>query len=202
MELIALLSDIKEYVEQLFKQSNPIHLCYHNLQHTKKVVGHCSEIGAFYQLDEESTFILHTAAWFHDTGHLLGYLQGHEDASIAIMQVYFKANQFGVANSIIDDIEKCILSTKNTVLPTCALEKILCDADTYHFGTYEFKEVDPLVEREIELRTGKFYQDWDRKTLHMLETHQFFTAYCLDRLSRGKQANIDYIKQRIAVKCS
>jgi len=73
-------------------------------------------------------------------------------------------------------------------------EKILCDADTYHFGSPEFRQTDLLVKKEIELLTGSKTVEWTKHTITMLEKHQFYTGYCKERLEAGKAENLAWLR--------
>ncbi len=77
------------------------------------------------------------------------------------------------------------------------IQEIIKDADTYHFGLPEFKKVDKLMKKEMEMRNlNTMVMDWKRNTLALLETHQYYTSYCKELLDTGKQKNIDKIKKK------
>jgi HD superfamily phosphodiesterase len=82
MQTNSLLSEIGSYVERLFRICNKPYLLYHNLDHTLQVVQHTKEIAGHYPLDANSLFSVVAAAWFHDTGHLTGESEGHEERSV------------------------------------------------------------------------------------------------------------------------
>jgi hypothetical protein len=92
------------------------------------------------------------------------------------------------------------MATRAPRSPATLLEEIVCDADTYHFGTKEFKETNKLVLKELELKNGgrldrqRAYRD----AIEMLEEHTFFTSYCKDLLEEPKQKNIKKLKKKIA----
>jgi hypothetical protein len=48
---------------------------------------------------------------------------------------------------------------------------------------------------ELEARLSVQITDKAKKTLQLLESHQFYTAYCRDLLTKGKLANIEFIKR-------
>jgi hypothetical protein len=75
------------------------------------------------------------------------------------------------------------------------LEKILCDADLYHLGTEEFKKTNEKVKQETELRTNSKIDNWTENSIKFLKTHKYFTDYCRQRLTSGKEENIRYLKQ-------
>ena len=61
---------------------------------------------------------------------------------------------------LVEEIGQCIMATKRDSIPVSVTERIICDADTYHFGTPEFKRTDPLIRKEIELLTGSDQTGW------------------------------------------
>ena len=187
-----LLTEVEDHVNTLFKEHKNDSLAYHNIEHTRKVVQHANEIGTFYQLDEESLFILSAAAWFHDVGYLFTGTKDHERTGVEIMKEFFSNKN--LPSNVTDNIERCIMATKKLAHPIHLLERILCDADTYHFGTPEFKKTDSLVRKEIELQSGSTPMGWAARTITMLRNHKFQTAYCNDRLSSGKEENIRWLE--------
>jgi len=195
MEISKTLADIERMVEELFRVNDRPYLLYHNINHTRNVVKRAQEIAAIYALNNESLFVLLAAAWFHDTGHLFGSMEKHEEMSVYIMRMYLVDL---VDEQMLDDIGDCIMATNITSKPVTLIEKILCDADTYHFGTTEFHQTDPIVWLELEKRLGRVIYRKDEKSLHLLELHTFNTPYCLTHLSQGKQENMAWLKQKIA----
>jgi len=189
----------EEYVTGLFEKVHNPKLVYHNLGHTKTVVERSEEIAEHYHLTEKDMMILGVAAWFHDTGHLFTSAAHHEEKSVELM----KGFMINYANDteLISEIEKAILSTRVPRHPANLLQQILCDADTYHFGTKEFKESNKLVKEECTLREGRIGKidkyDWDKSALKMLESHQYYTTYCLDLLEEQKQLNMKKLKKKI-----
>jgi predicted metal-dependent HD superfamily phosphohydrolase len=186
-------SEIEKHVISLFQNNPNGKLIYHNLEHTRRVVQRTEEIASFYkQIDEETLFICRAAAWFHDTGYLFGGAANHEQESVHLMTRFFLAHDYSPAFA--EKIMHTIMATKPLAVPFSPPEKILCDADTYHFGTAEFKITDQLVKREIELTTGSAPTDWTQHTIAMLKNHRFYTSYCIDRLESGKRRNIAWLE--------
>ncbi len=143
--------------------------------------------------------ILGVAAWFHDTGHLFTSAAHHEEKSAELMKEFMI--NYTNDTELISEIEKAILSTRVPRHPANLLQQILCDADTYHFGTKEFKESNKLVKEECTLREGRIGKidkyDWDKSALKMLESHQYYTTYCIDLLEEQKQINMKKLKKKI-----
>jgi hypothetical protein len=74
----------------------------------------------------------------------------------------------------------------------------LCDADTYHLGTKEFKATNKLLKKEYELRhVPEASNDWNRNAFAFLESHQYYTAYCKELLEEGKQKNINRLRKKL-----
>ena len=186
---------VKEYVSDLFARSTPPYLIYHNLAHTEHVVNHAMELANYYKLDERAHFILHAAAWFHDVGHLITEMEMHEEAGAHIMRSVLEREN--IHEELIDTISACILATKYPPSPKMLMEGIICDADTWHFGTREFETTDEMMKKEMQLRTNRDLSDWNQKTLKLLKDHRFFTSYCRSRLEAGKKQNIESLQQKI-----
>lgn len=191
----ALIDQVSTYVISLFNDYGGSDLLYHNLKHTTFVVKKSKEIAHHYSLSENENFILSTAAWFHDTGQLFHYGRDHEAESVIVMKKYLADKQ--IDSSIIGSIENCILATKMPHKPKSFLEEIICDADTFNLGTQDFLITDSLLKRECELKENKTIDDWDIKTLSLLEHHKYFTTYCRQLLNQGKQENINIIRSRL-----
>lgn len=182
----------EKYVTDLFTRLASVYLVYHNLSHTERVVIHAMEIADYYELDENDRFVLSMAAWFHDTGHLVADIESHEDAGVHLMKSFLTDKNIDAV--LIDKIAQCIMATKYPPVPQSLLEEIICDADTYHFGTEDFAITDDLIKKELQLRTNKKYTHWCEDTLRLLQTHRFFTTYCRNKLNKGKEANIERLR--------
>lgn len=193
-----ILSKVEQHVKGLFEANHNPTLLYHNLEHTEKVVARCTEIAGQYALTPQEKFILLSAAWFHDTGHLFDAGCGHEAKSVGIMRKFFELHS--IDNTITEQAAACILATAMPQKPTTLLEKIICDADVYNLGTEEFKQTDPLVKAEVEQTLKTRCPNWDRTTLQFLKKHHFFTDYCNRKLEEGKAKNINLVENRIAAK--
>ena len=181
---------VKPYIQELFSRRTPSFLKYHNLAHTEKVVERTIEISKAspVPLNEKDFFCVITAAWFHDTGHLFNELKDHEQAGADLMAAFLKS--FQLEDSIINEAAGCIMATRVPSNPKTAIEQIICDADTYHLGTRDFQHLDKLVWQELELRLNKPINNKVQRSLLLLENHHFFTGYCRQLLSTGKDRNI------------
>lgn len=188
-----------EYVTGLFEKKQLTSLCFHTLEHTLKVVNRTKEIAGHYDVSETDMLIVYVAAWFHDTGYLFSDAATHEEKGVELMKAFIK--DYTDDKSLITEIENCILSTKLPHNPANLLQQILCDADTYHFGTKEFKVTNKLVREEHILREGEITErDWNKGTLQFLEDHQFYTTYCQDLLEEKKKSNMKKLQKKLSQK--
>ena len=186
---------VEDYITSLFQLNPNKKLVYHNFDHTRKVVDRAREIALFYKLDDEHLFIIGTSAWFHDIGYLFSGPKEHEREGVRIMKEFI--TDIISTPALIGEIEQCIMVTKRVTEPVSVAEKIICDADTYHFGTPEFRITDPRIKKEIELMTGSVQKGWNSNSIKMLRNHQFYTSYCKERLDAGKEQNIAWLESML-----
>ena len=137
MESNNLYKKTEQYVSDLFSDNNKPELVFHNLEHTRSVVARTKEIAGHYYLSENDMLAVFVAAWFHDTGYLLTDPPHHEEKSVELMQAFMK--EHSTDEALIDKIKECILATRLPHKHDNLLQQIICDADTYHLGTKEFK---------------------------------------------------------------
>ncbi|MDQ6762661.1 MAG: DUF5706 domain-containing protein [Bacteroidota bacterium] len=197
MDYHKLYKKIEEYVTGLFEQMHAPALAFHSLEHTQNVVKRTQEIAGHYKVSEDEMLILFAAAWFHDTGHLFTEPEKHEKMSCDIMRKFMK--DFIEDEKIIGEIEQCIMATKFPRNPKNLLQQIICDADTYHLGTKEFKTTNKLAFEEQKLRNGDSDEmKFNDNTTKMLEDHQFYTNYTKDLLDKRKEKNITKLRKNMA----
>ena len=143
MDTNIIYKKVEDFVTDLFEKYPNNKLVFHNLKHTQTVVQRTKEIAAHYNLSEKEMLVLYVAAWFHDVGHLfMPGLKNHEEKSVEIMERFMKEHDND--KDLIHEIENCILSTKMPRNPLTLVQQIICDADTYHFGTKDFKSTNKL----------------------------------------------------------
>lgn len=196
MDYNLMFKRVENYVTEMFEQADTSRLPYHNLQHTQSVVNRSQEIAAHYNLVESDMLALFIAAWFHDTGYLTGVPLMHEERSVKLMHEFMK--DYSSDEDLLHIIDECIMATKAGVEPRNLLQQILVDADTYNLGTEEFKENNKKVLREYELSGHGITKDeWNRKTLELMENHQFFTSYCKELLGDQKKKNTRKLMKKI-----
>lgn len=187
---------VENYVVGLYEKSFNPNLLYHNLDHTRNVVSKTKEIAGHYDLSERNTLIVYIAAWFHDTGYLFTEPAWHEEKSCELMRKFL--NEQAVEPDLVDEVADCIMVTRPSAMPENLCQEILRDADTYHFGTKEFKRINKLVIAELELTDTNFdREEANEKAIKMLEGHRYFTSYCRELLTEAKRKNVNKLKKRI-----
>ncbi|MDB5232846.1 MAG: metal-dependent phosphohydrolase sub domain protein [Chitinophagaceae bacterium] len=187
---------VEQYVTDLFEKQRDPRLVYHNLDHTKQVVSRANEIAAHYNVTEDDMLVLYTAAWFHDTGYLFSVRDGHERKSADLMRAFMTEQLHD--ESLVKQIEDCIMATLRKEPPVGLPEQIICDADTYHLGTKEFKEMNKRVRKEQEMFAGYVDRgEWAKEAMLFLKQHHYYTSYCKDLLSDKKQKNIEWLQAKV-----
>ncbi len=184
---------VEDHVTNLFEAHKKPKLFFHSMEHTQQIVKRAEEIAAHYKLSEKEMMAVYIAAWFHDTGHLFTTPENHEQKSVEQMRSFME-NNFPDPE-LMQVVEGCILATKRSNEPTTLLQQIVCDADTYHLGTKDFKKTNKQVRREM--NDGMSKNEWDIKTLEFLEKHQYYTSYCVELLNKGKHENIEKLRHKI-----
>lgn len=134
------------------------------------------------------------AAWFHDIGYLIDAdPSGHEMRSADIASSFLA--EF-LSTKILALIRDCILATKMPQMPKSILQDITCDADLYHFGTWDLFSLNELMHKETEIRLQKKIttEKWIQETIQLLQFHRFHTEYCMHLLNNQKTINIERLR--------
>ncbi|HKP31104.1 MAG TPA: Pycsar system effector family protein [Chitinophagaceae bacterium] len=196
MDYHNLYKEVENFVRELYEKNQTGNLHFHTLEHTEEVLEHAKEISAQYQLNEKEQFVLYSAAWFHDTGHLFTDPTKHEIKSVEIMKDFL--GKYITDEETLSEIGECILSTRMPRNPQNILQQILCDADTYHLGTKDFRKKNKQLKKEYEGRNLVTpTEGWLKSTLHFIENHQYFTESAQVLLEEGKQKNVKKLKDKI-----
>jgi predicted metal-dependent HD superfamily phosphohydrolase len=186
----------EDHIKKMFSTHDNQKFYYHSLEHTQEIVKRAEEIAAHYKLSEKEMMAAYIAAWFHDTGYLFTTPENHEEKSVEQMKSFMETNF--PDTELIQTIEGCIMATKKDIEPSTLLQQIICDADTYHLGTKDFKKTNKQVKKELFPNDDISKNEWNIKTLEFLEKHKYYTTYCMELLEKGKQANIEKLRQKIA----
>ena len=174
-------------------------LPFHNFAHTQEVVDNVLLISDAIGIQPKETESIAIAACFHDTGFSETY-EGHEEVSKRFATQYL--TKAGCSQTEIEMIRSCIDATKMPQNPNDIYAEVLCDADLFHLGTTNFLYRNLLLRKEWELFCDIVMTDseWQLLNIKFLEEHRFKTAYGMEVLEKGKQENLNKLKQLIRIK--
>lgn len=193
-----LVDRARENAEQVL-QRLPSTVVYHNLNHTRQVVGMTEEIGRASGLSPEELDIALIAAWFHDTGYVNGSKEGHEDRSKVFAEAFLREE--GAPEETIEAVLLCIDGTKLPQKPTTRLAEVVADADLSHTAADNCLDLSELLRQELTFSYGKIgKKKWLRGTLDFFGNHHFFTPYAKEVLEKKKEANLEHIRRQLEEK--
>lgn len=192
-----LVEKSEQFVSALLLEKLPPAYVYHSLNHTAGVVGAATTIAKFEQIPHEDTIKLIIAAWFHDVGYIQG-AQNHEEVSVQIAADFLRTS--GCDEAYIGEVSDLILATVFSHEPQNTLEKILRDADYFHFSYDDYQTFCGLLRREWELTQARTFTDaeWAQENLLMLKhKHQFYTSYAKMFWQPVKDRNIERVEKKL-----
>ena len=187
----------EDFVTAMYEEYTTECFHFHNLSHTKEVVKRGNEIAAHYKLTARESMILFISCWFHDTGYLYVSPHLHEEKSVDLMKEF--ATKVELEEADVDEIAGCIMVTKMPRNPGTLLEKIMCDADTYHLGTKDFSKYNKRIRKEFSCTMGENFNllNFQNHTLQLFEEHEFYTDYCKYLLNEQKNENMKKISKKL-----
>lgn len=194
---MTIIEQAEDFVKKLLKDKLSDSFLYHNLGHTSSVVEAVKTIGKAQAVSEDEMELLLLAAWFHDTGYTCGCTD-HEAAGIEIAENFLSEQNYSTENSA--KIKTLINATKKDYKPITTLEKIIHDADYYHFAGKEYLAVSDFLREELKLTQKLEFTDldWAKGNLNFLqEHHRFFSEYALLHWQVKKEKNIQRILKKI-----
>lgn len=196
MELDKLLADIEAYITAEFNAHPDPRLLYHNIVHTREVVSAVTTISGYYNLSAADRFPILAAAWFHDLAWAFSGGQDHERRSADLARKYLSGK--GVDETLIREVEACIMATKVPQQANTLQEKIMADADLYHLGKNNFQEKTDLLREETALLTGESMSGsaWRAHVLRFLEGHRYFTEFAKQELQKYKEESYQQLKEK------
>jgi len=191
------LSKVKKYIGNTFREKGSSESHYHNFRHTAEVAKAAEEIADAVGINADDKEVLLIASWFHDIGHIES-CEGHEDIGIEMAQKFLTEIKY--PESKIKRVVSLINATRLPRNPKNLLDEIICDADLHHLGTNNFDKNADLYKSEIEaLKGGKISDlEWLTNNVKFLEEHKFYTDYAKQKFDTQK--NINYIKTKKKLK--
>lgn len=169
-------------------------LYYHDINHTLDVYHSVERIAALEKVSKHEEILIKTAALFHDSGMLRTYI-GHEEASCEIAQETLP--KYNYQREEVNCICKMIMTTKLPQSASEKLEMIICDADLDYLGRDDFYMISHRLKLEWNLRNinKTTLKEWYELQVKFLENHTYFTKAACDSRFKGKQINLEQIKE-------
>ncbi|GEO11410.1 Pycsar system effector family protein [Segetibacter aerophilus] len=200
MNYSKLLKKVEEYTAAFYAQHADERIVFSTYARAKEVAFIAEKIARHYKLDDRLFFIVCASAWFHKTGYLTGILEAYETKSAEIAENFLKSS--GATEEDINEIKKCIVSTRKPGDATGLPAKILCDVNTFWLGSAHFKEDQKLLRKELEgVKNHKIGgHEWRAEIIKMMESHHFLTDYCTTLLNKTKEENLNRLKSKQAEK--
>ncbi|WP_339921647.1 Pycsar system effector family protein [uncultured Flavobacterium sp.] len=192
-----LIEEAENFVCKLLKDKLSVLYFYHDCNHTLEVVTAVQELSKEEKLSPLESEILLVAAWFHDTGYIYG-CENHENHSIDIVSDFLKEKD--KSEEYIQQVSSIIKATIFDYIPQSLLEKIIKDADFFHFTKEDYPIKCNLLRREWESTNRVKYTDleWAQENLRMLsQRHVYYTEYAIENWQTLKEKNIKVIEQEI-----
>ena len=192
-----LIEEAENFVCKLLKDKLSVLYFYHDCNHTLEVVTAVQELSKEEKLSPLESGILLVAAWFHDTGYIYG-CENHENHSIDIVSDFLKEKD--KSEEYIQQVSSIIKATIFDYIPQSLLEKIIKDADFFHFTKEDYPIKCNLLRREWESTNRVKYTDleWAQENLRMLsQRHVYYTEYAIENWQTLKEKNIKVIEQEI-----
>ncbi len=184
---------MKNFVINLLKNKLPASYYYHNHAHTLYVTDKAIEIGLQENCNEKELALLRAAALWHDTGFINTYA-GHEEESCKLAKKYLPG--YGFFDEDINKINGMIMATKIRQCPQNKLEAIIADADLEYLGTNTVGEKANDLFKELQVLNPSLTEPaWNQLQISFLQTHHYFTAYCIENKEPFKMAYLNELIQ-------
>jgi len=189
------IKGIKIHIKQIFEEEMPKEYVFHDHLHTISMSDHAMEIAEAEGLDQEDKDLLEAATLFHDIGYVKTYKE-HEVAGADMAAEYLKNK--GFSNDKIEQVRAMIMSTKMPPAPKTLMQRIICDADSYHLGTDQFVGRSELLRTEWAVACEKKFteEEWVEENIGFLQTHQYFTSYARNTLTTQKEKSLSRLKKQ------
>ena len=169
---------------------------YHNLDHTRGVVGVTRLLAQDLGCDDHTTELLAIAAWFHDTGY--DDMERHEMESARLAKEFLERNACSAVD--IESVSAIILATNIHAEPQNLAEQIIRDADLHYLGVEDYYPRANRLRDEWEITQKRQLSDeeWYRLNLTFFNTHRFYTNAGEARFGQQKERNKKSIELKLA----
>lgn len=188
-----IIDSTREFVLELLQDELPTAMCFHNMQHTQEVVQASIEIAEQCHFSPKQLEIVTLAAWFHDCGYTKAFLN-HEASSIYIAGDFLCIQRYPEADAA--RVLACIEATRFPQHAESPEEKVLADADLYHFSRKNYLIYAERLRQEFTIFLDKNFtdQEWASINYEVLEKHRYYTSYGKEVLQKRKEDNLHLLK--------
>lgn len=186
----------RQYAEHRLERDLSPNLLYHGIAHTRgEVVPAAEELARMEGVEGEALYLLLTAAWFHDIGHV-EQSRYHELISARIAGEVLPG--FGYTERQVETVRWAILATALPQSPRNLLEQILVDADLDVLGRESFMQRNHDLRRELASLGEEFTDEqWYTRQLNFVERHTYFTSAARSLRDPQKLLNIAELKNML-----
>lgn len=185
----------RTYIQERLRSELSNQLHYHGYHHTLDVVIASQKIGGLEGVSEKELTLLQTAAWYHDSGFLLGY-QGHEELGCQIAEQQIA--QCDYSPEEIQRVKDMIMATKVPQQPKDSLGEILCDADLEYLGGDNYYSVAESLRKELwERQIISDHRAWVEMQIQFLKNHHYFTKSAKERYAANKKARLAELESQL-----
>lgn len=186
---------MKELVINLLKDNIPENFYHYNYLHTLYVHDTALEIGRNEKCTAEELDLISAAAFRHDTGYIKTY-KNHEEESSTLARQYLP--EYGYSALEIDTVFGMIMDTKIPQSLKNKLEEIMVDAELEYKGTKSFDStVDDLFKELKSINPDLKEKKWTDIQISFLQSHHYFTRFCVENKEPVKQEYLNKIKNGI-----
>jgi HD superfamily phosphodiesterase len=192
-----LIEQSEDFVSNLLKDKLSNLYSYHNFNHTLTVVNAVKELCKKEDVKGDDKEVLLVAAWFHDTGYIVGY-ENHEAESVKIATTFLKEKE--QTNEFISVVSSLIMATVKEYIPKTHLEKIIKDADFAHLVGTEYETTCELLRIELKNTWNLDFSntEWAKENLNFLmNKHRFYTDHALKKWQPLKEKNLLMVQKKI-----
>jgi uncharacterized protein len=172
----ATFETIYKHVTDRLNRDLPVHLTYHNLDHTLYVLNRAIYIAEKSGVSKENIALLKIAAIYHDIGFIKTHVN-HEAIGCKIARKELR--DYNYSEESIAIICGMIMATKIPQQPKTLLEKILADADLEYLGTKHFDLFSERLYQELRHYNASLTHDeWNAIQVTFISNHKYHTAFC------------------------
>lgn len=192
----ATFEEAEKFVKKLLAERLKPEFTFHNLQHTLNVMDAASQLSVLEKVSDKEKEIVRLAALFHDTGFTRVY-NFHEDESIHIASTYL--TKYGYPKEDMEQVVKCIQSTKRGAEAQSKLEMIIQDADMAHLASEHYFSLLPALRKELKVLQDQDFTDeeWFKQNLDFLLSHSYKTDSAKMLWDESKKKNVQANKQLV-----